>query len=481
MSVNLSLSVLVSFSFGFFLIRTFLPLKRTVSAFLFLEVCLSIGLGFGITSMSCFLCLLSSGPGITGIFLTEAVMLFLLICIFFSCINKPRRLIDASDDRSTLHDVHLTRLLSVGFYIVVFLAFVNYINISFRVPNGGWDSWAIWNLHARYLYRGGDYWRDAFSTLLAPNHHPDYPLLLSLSVSRAWTYIGKETQAVPMLIAFLFTFSTVGTLYSVLTILRSKSQGILASLILMSTSIFIIIGTYQYADVPIGFFMLASIALFFLQERSPEIYSLSFLSGTMAGFAGWTKNEGLLFLSALFAARLLTISYKYKRKERVKYLFYFIVGSLPVLAVIIYFKLTLAPPSDLIQGQKFVELIGKLRDSARYVQILKAFLEGAFNTLPYVIFMLFYLVYMKLQVHDEIKISIVTVTIVLMFMLLGYFLIYLITPYDLSWHLKNSLPRLLIQLWPSILLIYFMIVHTPEEALAVRHLGKSEGLNNEET
>ena len=38
----------------------------------------------------------------------------------------------------------------------------------------------------------------------------------------------------------------------------------------------------------------------------------------------------------------------------------------------------------------------------------------------------------------------------------GYFFIYLITPYDIYWHLRFSLNRLLIQLWPSAIFLFFL-------------------------
>jgi hypothetical protein len=46
-------------------------------------------------------------------------------------------------------------------------------------------------------------------------------------------------------------------------------------------------------------------------------------------------------------------------------------------------------------------------------------------------------------------------------MLLGFGVIYVITPKDLAWHLDTSLWRLLLQLWPSALFVYCLIVNAP--------------------
>jgi hypothetical protein len=430
-----------------------------------LKISLAVGLGFGITSCSYFLALLMVGPKLPGVIIPEFGILVSLIFVYLYAgkVQAPDK-IEKNEDMAFL-DPRLKRILSVGFYSVLILAFTNFVNMGIHLPHGGWDGWAIWNLHARFIFRGGEYWRDAFSGLMAPNHHPDYPLLLPLAVVRCWSYIGRETQAVPMLIAMLFTFATAGMLCSGLTILRSRSQGILASLILLGTTIYIVLGTNQLADIPISFFFLASMVLLFLQERFPENYGLSFLAGAMAGFSGWTKNEGLLFLVALFAASISVIYFAQNRKVHMKQLTYLVLGSMPVLAIIIYFKMNLVPANEIIYGQAQEEIIGKLMDYKRYMQILKTFLVKTILTLPYVLLLLFYPLFAGIKIEDKSKISVLTASIALTLMMTGYFFVYLITPYDLDWHLRTSLPRLLAQLWPSILFTYFMIVRTPEEAL----------------
>ena len=52
------------------------------------------------------------------------------------------------------------------------------------------------------------------------------------------------------------------------------------------------------------------------------------------------------------------------------------------------------------------------------------------------------------------NVSIVSLGLVL----LGYFAIYLITPRDLYWHLRFSLNRLFLQLWPSAIFLFFLFV-----------------------
>ena len=49
-------------------------------------------------------------------------------------------------------------------------------------------------------------------------------------------------------------------------------------------------------------------------------------------------------------------------------------------------------------------------------------------------------------------------------MLAGYFFVYLTTPHDLAWHVSTSMDRLLIHLWPSMLLAVFLYMGEPTNA-----------------
>jgi hypothetical protein len=53
--------------------------------------------------------------------------------------------------------------------------------------------------------------------------------------------------------------------------------------------------------------------------------------------------------------------------------------------------------------------------------------------------------------------------IVLILMIIGYFLVYVISPQDLVWHLDTSHYRLILQLLPSAIFLFFILLRTPEE------------------
>jgi hypothetical protein len=382
-------------------------------------------------------------------------------------------------------------LLTVCFGLAVALKLVNLVLDSFIFPHGLGDAWFTWNMRARFLYRGGEHWTDAFSNLIGESVG-DYPLLLPLSVARGWLYLGGESQLVPATIAVLFTLTTAGTLFAGLTVLRGWSQGALAGLLLLGTQLFVMMGYVQMADIPLSFFFLAALTLLAVQDAlAPGKGQLLLAAGLMTGFAAWTKNEGLLFAGAVVLARLLVgqrLADPATRqrlgfwRDRVRQLSLLLLGALPVICVLGYFKAFLAPPSYFVEGQAWPVYLERLSSSDRYFKVFGVFLLRLielggpdFQFIPGrwfvpgsgVLFLLpVYRLLLGRVPPGSLQVPSAPVWIVVMLMLLGYALVYLVTPIDLLGQLHSSLSRLLLHLWPLVLFAFFLRVATPEEALA---------------
>jgi hypothetical protein len=114
-------------------------------------------------------------------------------------------------------------------------------------------------------------------------------------------------------------------------------------------------GASQYADIPLSFFFLATVALVhFYRQRSVQIpdgrpICLLVLAGVAAGFAAWTKNEGLLFLVALLVSQIAstagsrpTASGEF-RLNSVREFGVLLLGVAPFLLLITWFKHSVAP------------------------------------------------------------------------------------------------------------------------------------------
>jgi hypothetical protein len=364
----------------------------------------------------------------------------------------------------------VVRVLEAALVAAFALGVAAFVLQSLQHPYGEWDAIGIWNLRARFLYRGGDAWAEAFHPGLIASHL-DYPLLVPTAVARCWVYCGRETLAAPALLAGAFTLATLGLLVSALATLRGRTQGILGGLVVLASPRLFEWGSFQCADVPLAYFSLATVVALVMNDRNPATAApWTILAGMMAGFATWTKNEGLLLLAALLAARLAVVvpsrGWRAYRAEAVG----FALGLAPVLAVVVYFKVRFSPPNDLLADQGLGSLAAKLMDPARYALVGRAIAwdvlglgSGAVAWLA---------AYRLLLGPDPRRAGVGSgepggtfAMLVPALVLAGDVLVYVATPRDLSWHLQWSLSRLILQLWPLAVFAVFLITATPEEAL----------------
>ena len=447
------------------------PGPRPRGADLLLTASVSVALGLGLASTTFFLwaVVLRLSP---GSLLDIEIALAALLVLWGIWAARGRRTELPRGERWSFLD----GLLTLGFLLAVALAAYGFLCRSIREPHGLWDAWAIWNLRARFLFRGGEYWRDGLSPLLSWSH-PDYPLLVPGVIARGWTFAGGETTAVPIAVDFLFTFATAGILAAAVWGLRGRTQGMLAGLTLLGTPFFVAHGAAQYAEIPIAGYLLASLALLHRADQASQGVGGTYaLAGLLAGMAAWTKNEGLLFLAVLLVAQVVSILWRGTWSQDWQRLVAFGVGALPMLLLISSFKVFLGPPTDLLAGQSLDTITARLADPSRYLQVATAFAKefldrGKWNFLPVVLPFYGLLVGAKMGEHaavgqgtDSAGVGqrLATTWGALALMAAGFFLVYLLTPRDLAWHLRTTVDRIFLELWPSMLLATFLTIGAPD-------------------
>ena len=455
---------------AFILISILWPDRTPTRWGLPLKVCLALGVGLGLLSCIYFLQLSLFGASRRGIISTQIALLAILIGVFF----YKRRSLSAEraedPESKPVPDSVFGRILAVLLVIAFIGAVLSFLFISLKKPHGDWDAWAVYNMKARFLFRAGDHWRDLFTAPMEWSG-PDYPLLIPTALAACWTLLGTETQVVPALVAGLFTLAVIVVAAWTVTALRGKTQGSLAALVLLGTPYLITHGADQYSDIPIGFFFLATLALLNLHDGLSKTDSgFLVLAGMTAGLSAWTKNEGFLFVIAILVSQFVITVPRAGWKSYLKQLRFFGAGLLPILLVVIYFKITISAHSGLLFPEEGPGFFAKLTDSLRYRTVLDYFvrLGLGFGNWPasVVPLLAFYLLLVGIKINDRQKASIARSLIAMGIMLAGYFMIYILSPRHLEWHLATSLDRLYSQLWPSFILIFFMLVRTPEQALA---------------
>ena len=447
----------VHFILSFILTRKFPRQYGTI-----LNISFSVGFVLGISSCTFFLWLYFLGFPSKNYHVIENIFAVILIPVAFYA-SKYQKITGWNQETGSEFNIYL-RVLSIC-ALIIFVCFVIAFLLRSAINPHGWeDAWGMWNLKARFLFRGGDSWRNTFSNALFWTSR-DYPLLVPISIVRIWSYLKNDAAIAQILVAGLFTFSTVALLVSSLSVIRGKSTGLLAGLVLVGSRYFLKTGAYQIADVPLGFYILSTIVLFSLKERSDSQSRCLILAGAMAGLAGWTKNEGVLFLIVVFIVRMIVISSSRGIRTYSKELSMFTIGLLPILAVLFLFKLKIPSTNELLTGQSVDTVLARLTDFTRYLIIGKSFIVFFYDKLAkewLIILPMYFFLFGKTKQHVNEE-SIKTSFLIVLFMLGGYFFIYLITPLDLAWHLKTSIWRLFLQLWPTIIFSFFLVVSTPEE------------------
>jgi hypothetical protein len=319
-------------------------------------------------------------------------------------------------------------------------------------PHGDWDAFAIWNSHARYLYRDGPAWQEHIHN----SFHPDYPLLVPVLNARAWRYIGAEVPQTGGWLGLVFTLSGLGVLVATGTELRNLRLALLIGLVLLGTPFYLEYGVSQSADIPLSVYVLGAIALLCIYfERHSTERGLLGVAGFMAGCAGWTKNEGLLFIAAVSLALLLPVIAE--PRATMQRFAAFAAGLALPLAVTLFFKTAVAPPSDLLSNREYGELISKIFSTERHGMIVSSLGRtlwsfGEWSVNPLIPLLLFVGIsgINRAALRDW---GWRTGSAALTLLLAGYYAVYLIAPLDLQWLLNGSSPRLFLHLWPSFLLL----------------------------
>ncbi len=465
MSYFVYLTLLPSILLGTLLVIWLLVPTKRGNALLFLS--LGIPFGFGITACLFFLWSYIFHPDFPGFWLVELLLIILLLFLNW----KQRHFIDISlpDLKKWTRLDWIFALLFLAVGVISLATFIAYTNAN---PHGRYDAWAIWNVRARMLARAGEHWKTIF---IPQVFHADYPLLVPLTIARSWVLAGTESQRIPPAVAGLFTFASAGILVGSLFSLGKKQISWLAGIIFLSTPWVIYFGSLQFADLPLAACILAaSTCLCLGLIDRPNVSRWLILAGLSAGLAGWTKNEGQLFLLVFLLIACCSVFLAFKQSNPLKLLISkMTLGLLLPLVVILLFKFTLAPANDVVDTGNLNPAISQILSLPRYGEVIQALQEypkgfgGWAIPIPFV-FIIFWLL-LKPQVIRENKDAALTLAALLWLQLVGYFIVYVITPHDLQAHINQSYDRLLMHLYPSFLLFVFLFLPSLEKFINPVH------------
>jgi hypothetical protein len=445
---------------GVLLVHLFWPDKGMLH--LAFKAFLGVGIGLGITSLSYFL-YMSFYAGQHWFIVVQA-MTFLILLIA-TVWQARKRSGEAARTGSLGAPSRLQYIFAALSGIVCLVSLASTMSYILRRKQGDWDAWMMYNRAARFIYRDQANWLQSFSRQMDPIFHADYPLFLAMNIAAGWDTLGSETPHVPMVQSAIFAVACAGLLVTALAATKSMGQAALGLILFWGTPAVVNEGARELADLPLAYFFLATGILIYLYVlyRKP---GLIVLAGLTAGLAAWMKNEGSVFVIATAAA--LAVAFLRQKPWRVE--LWYILGLAIPMAFVLYFKLSLAPPSDVLSNGP-VRSFAQIADLSRHLEILR-FFWGQFlsfggwsvatRPIGIIAILLVYLMLAREPLVKERYPMVMASIAMLGIQTLGYYGVYLITPYNLTWHLRFSIERICLQLFPLIAFVILSAAHSPE-------------------
>lgn len=453
--------------FGFVLAGCFVRVPSSPAACRVLRFSLALGLGTGFSSILFYLLLVIGLQPRASAWVTHGLLLAATIALY---VSRRGRLGKIAAEVAPLYlvapveGIEQVRLRLVNFFLIALLVLgiaVNtgvFVSDTLQRPHGDWDAFATWNLKSRFLFRGGEHWKNMFSERIVFGH-ADYPLLVPATNAQAWLISGRESTLAPAVLAFLFAADTTILMAAVMWLVKSRFGSYITAISLLSCPSFIQIAALQFADLPLCYFVACSSGMLILARRL-EKSSLWYLCGLFAGFAMWTKNEGAAFMLSLLGAVVLVLV-RPDWKSMVTVVRRIVIGALPGLLAYVIFKTLTHQPNEVFAGQTLSSVLGRLTPERLSLVVQASFIclslpsDWLFNYPAVLLYMLIF----KFDRNYQSVVWLLVVATVLFGT--AFTLIYLVTPFNLVWQVGTTVSRLKMHLLPMIVFALFLLVKIP--------------------
>jgi hypothetical protein len=346
--------------------------------------------------------------------------------------------------------------------------FLDFQAASSANPAGEWDAMAIWNLRARYLASGGDFWRRAVSPEMGGHMtgaaHPGYPLFLSGFIAIQWSAAGSVDEIVPITASLLFAAALLTLLGASLASRRSVALGLLAWLVLLASEVFASQTAAQYSDLLQGLAFLGGLVLLEAAnmvnpaQRRIQARVLTAV-GLAIGLSCWIKNEGVPFALAALGVAVW--------RFRSRGIVWLAAGALPGFLAIVVLKVFFVHGSEATFPKTMGEAMEKIVEAGRWWQAALGFGKAVFDAgspWSHPVLLAAALAMALRFVPAAERRARLWLWIPISATAAAEYGLYLMTNADLNWHISTSISRLAAQLWPSLIWLFFLLLRAPEDA-----------------
>lgn len=316
---------------------------------------------------------------------------------------------------------------------------------SLHYPLGGWDAWSCWNLKAKFIYLGGDRFKDMFDPLLWRSN-TQYPLLLPSINAWFWGVTGGAHTWGPMVMSITFTVLTASILlFSIAELTRRKALACLISGAVFLLPFNTTLSAGQYSDILVGLFLLCSFICFIKKDLKLMCLFLGLLS--------FTKTEG-----TVAAGILVILLFFYHRDLYKNYIVYLALALVPI----IIFTFWMAP-----HNEAFVNGLLSLTKPSSWQRlqtiITYPFLEIIslkWNGL-WIILLIGVIARWRHLAQKRLQIFGIFFAVFFSILLMYY---QVNTFFEIRWWLDTTLHRILFMLMPSLFLWWALALETPNKS-----------------
>ncbi|MCC7243371.1 MAG: hypothetical protein IT180_15705 [Acidobacteria bacterium] len=399
----------------------------------------SVGLALAVTSLAF---LSARALGFAPAAYLRAELVLSLVVIGFAWFRKRRVATGPTFKwfdqlNAVIASVLLSAAVGAAAYVLVYWMRVH--------PHGGTDAWAMWSVRAAFLASNAPEWFVAFVNG-SPIPHPDYPLLLPASVARMLAATADRSIAAAV-VQVLTLVGLVATVAGSVAELRGTMFAVLAVALLLTTEL-VQQAAYHNADLLLGFYTILALCLFANGRSNVHGY----MAGFACGCAAWTKNEGIvvaIVVPVLFVVRSMKAN---GRGTAADLAANSAIGLWSLLMLVFGFKLW-TPQNDLVEGLLRPGFWRYWLDPVRVLFVGREMALGVLRwgaasslVLPPAILATTTALLPKRGHRDGLA----TVGLLLLFtQLLVFFLVYVMTPHSVAWHVGTSWDRLVAQMWPT--------------------------------
>ncbi len=289
----------------------------------FERLLLGFGLGMGMLTFEMFItALLKINFSLLVISLLQVLTAALFAWLLFRSQYSLKQVLNISSFSDKITSIY--RVSRVQSFFVLLIAGWILLKFFFAIYEGGtwpvfaWDSLENWSSGAKYFFyvkglmldHGSEhFFGKGYRTFL------NYPLHIPLMQVWVSVCLGNINEAYMKYWNVVYFIGVVSLVYFAVRREASQVIAILAAFFLSSVPLLTYHAIDAYADLPLGYYALATAICFRRymeksEKQRDENYGLLVLIGIFSALCMWTKLEGILFVLAFSATLLLYLLMK---------------------------------------------------------------------------------------------------------------------------------------------------------------------------